>query len=119
MGLSIGNIASIASAIGGKINVGSLISGINVNNLSPDSINSLKSNVESKLNSVAGNITNEITSSINSNDIESMLKNYDVESKIHNLMGQAGVSDSIDTSQIDSMVNSMMKEFSLSNINSM
>lgn len=117
MGVNIGKIASVASKVSTLVSVGSLLSGIDIKNLSADNISGVKGIIENKLKEVSNSVTGEITSAVTENDIQSMVGNIDIESKVKSMIESTGLDSSgIDTAQIDSMVNELMN---LSSINFM
>lgn len=120
MGFNIGKIASIASSIASKADIGSLASGFNLDSLNASNIDSIKGTIESTLNSKMSSITSELQSSIGVSDIESMASGFDFEAQANQLQSSL-TSGTLDESQIQSQVDSMMSNMdsSLSQINFM
>lgn len=66
------NVATTVNSIVGKLDSSGLLKGINLNNLTPDSIKSVGSNLQSTIQSQSDSMMNELMGSINVNEIQNM-----------------------------------------------
>lgn len=104
MGFNIGKVMSVASKIATGADIASKISGIDMSNINPSSIGSIKSTIESALNGSASSMMSDLQSAITVGDIESMASQFDIEGKAQELTSSIQ-SGSFDESQVKSMLN--------------
>lgn len=128
MAFNVESVVSAAKTIGSKIDINSMIGGIDINSVTPGSLGGIASSISSKLEASGTDITSQIMSVVSTGDIESAINNLDVETKandmINQMMGQYGIDlnnmsannisldniQNFDQSQIDSMVNDMVNQ---------
>ena len=127
MGFNIGKMVSVASKVATGADLISKIGGIDLSNVNPSGLGSIKSKIESTLNGSMDSIMSNIQSSVSIGDIESMAGQFDIEGKAKELQStlQSGTADmskieeATDMSKIQSQVDSMMNGMNFSNINIM
>lgn len=119
MGFNLGNMSSMVGGLTGGINLSSLTSGIDVSNITPSSLGSVKDTIQTNIGNMASQLESGIGNCIDNIDFESMMGNLDIEGKVSQMMNQNGLnstdmssmdtdpSQMFDQSQIDSMLNEM------------
>lgn len=113
MAFNVGSIASFASGLTSKIDVGSITGGLNIGSIKDvGALSGIGSSIEGKITSLGSSLTSEIESAVNSGDIESAVNGLDIEGKVNSMLasqGFDGTSVNIDEGQINSMVEDMVK----------
>lgn len=115
MGFNIGKIANTASTILSVANLAGTIGNLDVSKMNPNNLGSIKGTITSALNGNSNKLMSELQSSISVGDIESMTKGLDIEGQAKQMESQLHTS-TMDTSQIEAMVNQSMDQSQIENM---
>lgn len=115
MGFNIGKIANTASTILSVANLAGTIGNLDLSKMNPNNLGSIKGTITSALNGNSSKLMSELQSSISVGDIESMTKGLDIEGQAKQMESQLHTS-TIDTSQIEAMVNQSMDQSQIENM---
>lgn len=116
MGLNLGTImkvASIASTIGSHVDLGNVVSGINLSNVSASSIPSVSDQIVGKLTQKGNSIASELTGiKLDGLNPDSLASSMNIDSRVDQMMSdieskaQSAVTSS-NPDDYDSLINSM------------
>lgn len=115
MGFNIGKIANTASTILSVANLAGTIGNMDLSKMNPNNLGSIKGTITSALNGNSNKLMSELQSSISVGDIESMTKGLDIEGQAKQMESQLHAS-TMDTSQIEAMVNQSMDQSQIENM---
>lgn len=115
MGFNIGKIANTASTILSVANLAGTIGNLDLSKMNPNNLGSIKGTITSALNGNSNKLMSELQSSISVGDIESMTKGLDIEGQAKQMESQLHTS-TMDTSQIEAMVNQSMDQSKIENM---
>lgn len=115
MGFNIGKIANTASTILSVANLAGTIGNMDLSKMNPNNLGSIKGTITSALNGNSNKLMSELQSSISVGDIESMTKGLDIEGQAKQMESQLHTS-TMDTSQIEAMVNQSMDQSQIENM---
>ena len=115
MGFNIGKIANTASTILSVANLAGTIGNLDLSKMNPNNLGSIKGTITSALNGNSNKLMSELQSSISVGDIESMTKGLDIEGQAKQMESQLHTS-TMDTSQIEAMVNQSMDQSQIENM---
>lgn len=110
---SIGTISSFAGSIGNKINISNITGGINLNNIAPNAVGSIKNGIENKLGSTKESVMSDLMSAIDTGDFESIVNNLNIDSEVNKLVNnmqsqvQSGSSEYDIEGQVSQMISGM------------
>lgn len=77
--------------IANKVDVKSLVGGIDLKNINVNNLDGIKNSIESSINGVVGNMTSEIENSVNIGDIESIANSINISDLDLNIPGIEGL----------------------------
>lgn len=115
MGFNIGKIANTASTILSVANLAGTIGNLDLSKMNPNNLGSIKGTITSALTGNSNKLMSELQSSISVGDIESMTKGLDIEGQAKQMESQLHTS-TMDTSQIEAMVNQSMDQSQIENM---
>ena len=103
----IGKITSVASKIASAAEIANLVGNIDMSNIDPSSMSSIKSGIENTLNNKMNSMMSDLQSSISISDIEGMANGFDIEGQANSIASSLNNTTSIDENKIELMMNSV------------